>query len=596
MTPKAARAAAFVLATLGAGASLLLVLGHWHELDLPGCRLASPCSRAAESPWAEAPLVGPVAGLALAFHAGWLFAVLLGPIPSGRALRWLTRAAFGATLLYLAIAFRLGLFCPYCFASHAATFGLWALAELARRGPKPRRSQWIAAPIAASAVLVAVGLWSGRMERERRLQEGEREGQAQIDLKEAFAHGAPAGPSLAGRFPLRTNRGTDPAPIEVVVFTGYQCPDCFKLEAILGEALARAPDASLTVRHFPFCADCNRLAKQTLHPNACWAARAAETAGILRGVEGFWAMHRWLFARRGAFTDAELAARLAEEKYDAPAFLALMQSDRTLTIVKDDVELAASLALNRTPTVFVNNVEVKLWNAPAAIPFAIEEARKALKKAVPAKPGSDSPVPPAPPTGADRLLAEWREQPVVKPALDLTPHTIGSTDAPVQIVVFGDYQDDGTVRLDARLRAIAAADPRVRYAYRHFPADQKCNPTLPKSFHPLACRLARTAEAAGAIGGEDAFWKVHTFILEHHQAYTDADLRDFCDQNSLGAGAILKARDDPRMTEAVSDDVQAGVGISVGELPWLLVNGRRAPRWTLDRGDVLELLVTEAAR
>lgn len=593
MTPKAARAAALLLATLGFGASLLLVIGHWYSLNLPGCRLASPCSLAAESPWAQVPVVGPVAGLALSFHAGWLVLAGLGPIPSSRLLRWSARAAIAASLLYIVVALRSKLLCPYCVACHAATLGVWLLAEGARRGPKPRKAQWVGGPTAAAAVLAAGVFWSHQMEERREFEQGEREAQAQIDLKEAFAEGAPAGPSLAGRYPLPPRSNAQPASIQVVVFTGYQCPDCFKLELVLGETLARYPEASLTVRHFPFCAACNRLTKQTLHPNACWAARAAETAGLLRGTEGFWAMHRWLFARRGAFTDAELAAHLTEERFDAPAFLALLQSDRTLAIVKDDVELAASLALNRTPTLFVNNVEVKLWNAPGAIPFALEEARKALQKA-PVSP--NHPMVAAPPTGPERLLAEWREQPANIIPLDLNPHTLGPADAPVQVLVFGDYQDDGTMKLDERLRALAAADPRVRYAYRHFPADQKCNPTVPRSFHPLACRLARTAETAAAVGGEDAFWKVHAFILARHQAFTDADLRAFCEENGLGAGAILKGRDDKPIVDSLADDVAAGQAAGVTELPWLIVNGRRVPRWTLDSGDILERVIDEAVK
>jgi protein-disulfide isomerase len=161
-------------------------------------------------------------------------------------------------------------------------------------------------------------------------------------------------------------------------------------------------------------------------------------------------------------------------------------------------------------------------------------------------------------------------------------------------VLFGDHQDDGTARLDARLRALAA-EGKLRYAYRHFPADQKCNPTVPRSFHPLACRLARTAEAAGQVAGDAAFWKVHAFILEHHQAYTDADLRTFAATETLDAAAILKARDGPEASAAVEEDVAAGKALGVTELPWLIVNGRRVPRWEWDGKDILDALIAETA-
>lgn len=584
-----ARAATLALAALGAAASTLLVLGHWTRLPLPGCAADSPCARAAESPWASLPLLGwPVAAVALAYFLAWLGLAGAGPARRAPAVRWAARAGAAASLLYLGVSLRLGLFCPYCLVSHAAVLGLWLLAESGRRStpttPTVTRRQLTAALGLAGAALAATAILSPlAAARLARLAAEEQARTAEALRKPAPA---PASP-LTGRYRL----GPADAPVQLVVFTGYQCPDCRLLEDQLAPLLAANPDVALTVRHFPFCADCNRLAKQTIHPNACWAARAAETAGLLRGPEGFWAMHRWLFARSGGFTDAELAQHLTNEKFDAPAFLALMQSEQTLALVRSDVEVAAGLALNRTPTLFINNVELELWNAAGALSGAIAAARQGAHQTP-----SSAPPTAAPPTGPDRLLAEWREQPVKQVPLDLNPHALGPADAPVQVLVFGDYQDDGTVKLDERLRAIAAADPRVRYAYRHFPADQKCNPTVPRSFHPLACRLARTAETAAVVGGEEAFWKVHAFILAKHQAFTDADLRAFCEENGLGAGAILKGRDDKPIVDSLADDVAAGQAAGVTELPWLIVNNRRVPRWVLDEGDVLEQIVSEAAR
>ena len=55
--------------------------------------------------------------------------------------------------------------------------------------------------------------------------------------------------------------------------------------------IAATPDASLAIRHFPMCKACNPHALD-LHPNACWAARAAEAASIVGGDAAFWRMHR----------------------------------------------------------------------------------------------------------------------------------------------------------------------------------------------------------------------------------------------------------------------------------------------------------------
>ncbi len=76
------------------------------------------------------------------------------------------------------------------------------------------------------------------------------------------------------------------------MLTDYQCIDCQKVEREIEEILASRSDVSLSVKHYPMCAEaapgvpCNPYVKQTLHANACWAARAAEAAGILKGDQG----------------------------------------------------------------------------------------------------------------------------------------------------------------------------------------------------------------------------------------------------------------------------------------------------------------------
>src|SRR5690606_27324872 len=118
--------------------------------------------------------------------------------------------------------------------------------------------------------------------------------------------GAAAAPAraqgLAG-FEGRYRHGPEVVPVRIVVFTDYQCPDCDQLDQTLEGLIQGRPDVAVSVKHFPFSKACNPNVPREMHPNACWAARAAEAAGVLRGRDGFWAMHRWLFSRRGSFTD-----------------------------------------------------------------------------------------------------------------------------------------------------------------------------------------------------------------------------------------------------------------------------------------------------
>ena len=135
---------------------------------------------------------------------------------------------------------------------------------------------------------------------------------------------APAEPEgFTGRYRI----GPEVAPVRVVVISDYQCPDCNTVEDQIREVLDEYKDTgklSFSAKHFPMSNSCNRyLGSNNMHPNACWAARAAETAGRLRGNEGFMEMHRWLFARKGSFTDAELRQGLVELGYEPNEFITI---------------------------------------------------------------------------------------------------------------------------------------------------------------------------------------------------------------------------------------------------------------------------------
>ncbi len=137
--------------------------------------------------------------------------------------------------------------------------------------------------------------------------------------------------------------GPEVAPIRIVMFTGYQCPDCRKMEPQVAELLKSRKDISVSIKHFPFCPDCNRHTPTNMQANGCWAARAAEAAGILKGTDGFKKMHEWLFSRAGSFTNVELSAKLAELGWDANEFTMTMQGPTTLRNVQTDIEEATKM-------------------------------------------------------------------------------------------------------------------------------------------------------------------------------------------------------------------------------------------------------------
>jgi len=600
-------------------AALLLVLEHFNALSLPGCGPGSACARAAASVWGKLPLSGwPVSAIGLAYFAGLAAAWITARGAIEGLLLAVVRAGAVISVFYIVVMIAGGYACAYCLAVHVGNFVFWFASERAPHASVARRRQVgaSATTFVAATLILAAGELYGRtaaMQRaERQLAESTAAVIAQTERltrlaespKSAAATGIGSAPerwdtaaasvsqseggTREAAFTGRYRLGPAVAPIRIVVFTDYQCPDCQRIETELRALTESRADVSLSTKHFPFCTQCNPHVPQNLHPNACWAARAAEAAGILAGDDGFWGMHRWLFDRKGSFTDAELRQGLADLGFDARAFEHVMQSEQTLQRVQEDIAEALTLGLHFTPMVFINGGELKGWDAPRAVTRTVE--RLAATNPPPLTAEHDHP-----PAAIEKYIADWREQP--RAALPADARTaLGPAEARVQVVIFGDYQEQNTAEADALARAELAAHGDVRYVFRHFPFDAACNPGVQSTRHPWACRAARTAEAAGLLGGSDEFWKVHVWLLANRQELNEQTLiAAAAAAVALDADALARQAESPEAAAAVRGDAELGRRLGVRGIPTVFVNGRRVPRWRLPGGQsVLERILAAA--
>ena len=98
-------------------------------------------------------------------------------------------------------------------------------------------------------------------------------------------------------------------------------------------------------------------------------------------------------------------------------------------------------------------------------------------------------------------------------------------------MVWGDYQEPFTAEADGMIRALLANRSDASYEFRHYPINKACNPVTPRDMHPLACRASFAAEAAGQLGGTEAYWSMHVWLMENQKQLSDQTL-----VNSLSAG------------------------------------------------------------
>lgn len=138
--------------------------------------------------------------------------------------------------------------------------------------------------------------------------------------------------------------GRATAPITILEYGDYECPDCFNAVPIIDEARKALGDQLRFVfRHFP---------QNSIHPNASAAAEAAEAAA---DQGKFWEMHAALFAHQKELAEIDLshlALTLGLEIYKFEISRSREQHHRR---IRDDIDSGLRSGVHGTPTLFIND-------------------------------------------------------------------------------------------------------------------------------------------------------------------------------------------------------------------------------------------------
>ena len=142
--------------------------------------------------------------------------------------------------------------------------------------------------------------------------------------------------------------GPDGAPVDLVVFSCFECPFCRRFDAAihqLREDEALSSQVRLVFRHFPL---------RNMHP----MAQKAHEASVCAEDQGkFWEYHDALWADDNISADGlEQHARLVG--LDTEEFAQCLNSGQSYERVQADLEAAVALGQTGTPSVFVNGRHV----------------------------------------------------------------------------------------------------------------------------------------------------------------------------------------------------------------------------------------------
>jgi protein-disulfide isomerase len=151
--------------------------------------------------------------------------------------------------------------------------------------------------------------------------------------------------------------GASDAPVQLVVFSSFQCP-AFQLFARELPNLAERFPGRVAIRfiHFPLSTDCNSRMKVNKQPNACEAACAGEAAHL---QQQFWPFHDKLFST-DLMADEDAIRNISEELgLDINQFESDRQNVAVRDKVKADIQLGIDLNIDATPAVYLNNRRVR---------------------------------------------------------------------------------------------------------------------------------------------------------------------------------------------------------------------------------------------
>ncbi|MCC6932308.1 MAG: thioredoxin domain-containing protein [Deltaproteobacteria bacterium] len=153
--------------------------------------------------------------------------------------------------------------------------------------------------------------------------------------------------------------GDAQAAITIVEFSDFECPFCRRTSKFLKELESRYPGKiRIVFKNFPLSKSCNANVLTEKHAYACEFAYLARCAGKYGDAE-FWKMHDEIMGllRVSAQSSSELIDDLDLDKGEMASCI---RSPEVRQRIMADSRLGNRLAINGTPTVFINGKRVKI--------------------------------------------------------------------------------------------------------------------------------------------------------------------------------------------------------------------------------------------
>jgi len=189
------------------------------------------------------------------------------------------------------------------------------------------------------------------------------------------------------------SRGRDDAPITIYEFADFQCPHCaqfaWQVEPLIRDSLVNTGKARYVFYEFPLAFK--------------WSWLSARSGRCANEQGKFWEYHEIVFARQtdwGFEKDPvdKLTGYAQSVGMDAGKFEQCVRSDKYQLEVSESAQLAQSLGVQGTPTLFVNGRNI-------GTPETYKELAEKVREIAPQAFGGAAPAPTAPADSAAKAPA-----------------------------------------------------------------------------------------------------------------------------------------------------------------------------------------------
>lgn len=333
--------------------------------------------------------------------------------------------------------------------------------------------------------------------------------------------------------PIRTSNPTEP--VSMVVFSDFECPYSAKLYPEIQKLQSRFPgQIHIAYKQLPL----------PIHPDSPLAHRAALAAGRQGKFD---AMAELLYSNQKPQDLAALVSFARQLHLDVPRFRRDMESASVTQQLEADVDEARALAIEQTPTVFINGKTLVGYQSEQTLENVVVKGLATAAQA-PALPEPDNSAPLSPDL---RAVIETN-----------AAATQGPADAPLTIVEFTDFQCPFCrAAVSPMEQLMNSRGKQVRWVVHTFPLD----------FHPDS-ELA--SEAALAAGEQGKFWQMQDLLFANQSALKLENLRNYAEQLHLNMQQFNEALATRRFAGRIAADRALGTRAGVSGTPTFVVYGQ----------------------